>query len=309
MKKLSVVLFLVCCAAAALAADLVSRTAAVKDAYNFWFYIPDSILEWKKAPAAPADAEPADSMVASLVDSIGHFIPSPKPLIVFLHGASLCGRNLDRVLTYGTIDAIEMGYKPDAYVLAPHNHGGAWSPRRIMNLIRWAQDNYNIDSTRVYAIGMSLGGYGTLDLAAAYPDKIAAAVALCGGATATNLDALNAVPLWIMHGTADRAVAVAQSDRVVTAMRRAQGETPRLIFDRIKGMNHSGLARVLYLPQTYDWLLAHSLLDVHRPVRDAAYDPSSGILSRAYKSYRGAVRPGFVKKTKKKKNTQRRRRR
>ncbi len=309
MKKLSVVLLLVCCAAAALAADLVSRTAAVKDAYNFWFYIPDSISEWKKAPAAPADAEPADSMVASLVDSIGHFIPSPKPLIVFLHGASLCGRNLDRVLTYGTIDAIEMGYKPDAYVLAPHNHGGAWSPRRIMNLIRWAQDNYNIDSTRVYAIGMSLGGYGTLDLAAAYPDKIAAAVALCGGATATNLDALNTVPLWIMHGTADRAVAVAQSDRVVTAMRRAQGETPRLIFDRIKGMNHSGLARVLYLPQTYDWLLAHSLLDVHRPVRDAAYDPSSGILSRAYKSYRGAVRPGFVKKTKKKKNTQRRRRR
>lgn len=308
MKKLSVVLLLVCCAAAALAADLVSRTAAVKDAYNFWFYIPDSISEWKKAPAAPADAEPADSMVASLVDSIGHFIPSPKPLIVFLHGASLCGRNLDRVLTYGTIDAIEMGYKPDAYVLAPHNHGGAWSPRRIMNLIRWAQDNYNIDSTRVYAIGMSLGGYGTLDLAAAYPDKIAAAVALCGGATATNLDALNTVPLWIMHGTADRAVAVAQSDRVVTAMRRAQGETPRLIFDRIKGMNHSGLARVLYLPQTYDWLLAHSLLDVHRPVRDAAYDPSSGILSRAYKSYRGAVRPGFVKKTKKKKSSRRRRR-
>ena len=309
MKKLSVVLVLACCAAAALAADLVSRTGAVKDAYNFWFYIPDSIAAWKKAPAAHAGAEPADSMVACLVDSIGHFIPSPKPLIVFLHGASLCGRNLDRVLTYGTIDAIEMGYKPDAYVLAPHNPGGAWSPKKIMKLIRWAQENYNIDSTRVYAIGMSLGGYGTLDLAAAYPDRIAAAVALCGGATASNLDALNAVPLWIMHGTADRAVAVAQSDRVVAAMRGGQGETPRLIFDRISGMNHSGLARVLYLPQTYDWLLAHSLLDVRRPVREAAYDPSSGVLSGAYRSYRGAVRPGFVKKTKKKKSSRRRRRR
>ena len=33
----------------------------------------------------------------------------PFPLIIFLHGASLCGNNLDRVLRYGTMDAIEKG--------------------------------------------------------------------------------------------------------------------------------------------------------------------------------------------------------
>ena len=39
------------------------------------------------------------------------------PVIIFLHGASLCGRNLDKVRRYGPLDAIVKGRDIDALTL------------------------------------------------------------------------------------------------------------------------------------------------------------------------------------------------
>ena len=175
MKKIISSLLLLCVAISVSAGRLTSHTEKVLNAYNFWLYTPED--------------NPADEV-------------EPKPLIVFLHGASLCGRNLDKVRRYGTIDAIEKGRKIDAYVIAPQNPGGSWNPRKIMNIIDWVGDNHNIDYDRIYVMGMSLGGYGTIDMVATYPDQIAAAMALCGGGTVSDLSGLNEVPLWIVHGTA-----------------------------------------------------------------------------------------------------------
>ena len=44
------------------------------------------------------------------------------------------------------------------------------------------------------------------------------------------------------------------------------GDTSRLIFNKMKGVNHTRLARVFYLDQTYDWLFSHNLQDIGRPV-------------------------------------------
>ncbi len=246
---------------------------AVPNSYNFWFYQPDS------------------------VDSI-----TPKPVIIFLHGASLCGNNLDRVRRYGTIDAIERGRNLDAYVIAPQNPGGAWKPEKVMNIVDWAMQHHFIDSTRVYVLGMSLGGYGTLDVAATYPDRIAAAMAFCGGATVKDLSGLNELPLWIVHGTADRAVAVGQSDRVVEAMKKSDNSTPRLYYDRVPGMNHSSPARFFYLDQCYEWLMSHRLTDEGRVITDR-FDLVGSSKKSAYKGLKYKPKSKTAKKiTKNKKN-------
>lgn len=221
------------------AKNLEAKRGAVSGSYNFWFYQPDS---------AKAEA--------------------PKPIVIFLHGASLCGNDLNKVRRYGTIDAIDRGRQIDAYVVAPQNPGGAWSPSKVMKIVDWVMDNHNADSTRVYVLGMSLGGYGAIDVAAAYPDRIAAAMSFCGGGTSKNIANLNKVPLWIVHGTADRAVSVNESDKVVSTMRAADHSTPRLIYDRVPGMNHSQPARFFYLSSAYDWLMSHSLDDPGRPVNE-----------------------------------------
>ena len=183
-----------------------------------------------------------------------------KPLVVFLHGRSLCGTDLNRVMKYGTMAAIKRGLELDAYAIAPQNPGGAWSPDKIIKLVDWVAERYPIDTDRVYVLGMSLGGYGTIDFTAAYPDRIAAAIAMCGGGSRRDLSGLNQVPLWILHGTADAAVSVNESRKVKNKM-EAAGSTPLLRYEEWPGVDHGTYARMFYHPLTYEWLFKHNLQD------------------------------------------------
>ena len=88
-------------------------------------------------------------------------------------------------------------------------------------------------------------------------------MALCGGSTLKDYTKLGQVPLWILHGTADRAVSISQSKQVVKAMQDA-GNDKLLRYDWLPGASHGDLARILYLKQTYDWLFAHCLRDKPR---------------------------------------------
>lgn len=126
---------------------------AIPGGYNFWVYTPTEY----------------------------YYTLEETPVIIFLHGQSLCGRDLNKVRRYGPLDAIVKGRQVDALVVVPQNPGGAWSPKKINDVLEWTKKNYACDSTRVYVIGMSLGGYGTLDFTGTYPDKVAAALAMCGG--------------------------------------------------------------------------------------------------------------------------------
>jgi LysM repeat protein len=183
------------------------------------------------------------------------------------------------VLQYGSIHALFKGRAINAIVVAPQAQT-AWEPKRVMALYDWLDDHYKVDTNRFYVLGMSMGGYGALDVATEYPDRVAAAMAMCGGATGKELCGLSTLPLWIIHGTADKAVKVQCSDRVVDSIRSC-GDTTRLIYDRLEGVNHSRLARVFYLKQTYDWLFSHSLKDKGRPV-NRSYTMSTDLLDAAY---------------------------
>lgn len=251
IKKIALLLAILFISLGSFAQSLTPMRGKVKDGYNFWFYNPDST----------SDAQ-------------------AKPVVIFLHGASLCGNDLNRVKRYGTIDAIERGRALDAFVIAPQNPGGAWKPSKINAILEWAEQHYNIDKDRVYVLGMSLGGYGTIDMAAAYPDKIAAAMAFCGGGTTKDFGALSQVPLWIVHGTADKAVPVSASDKVVAGI-KATGDDSRLIYHRVPGMNHGKPARYFYLAESYEWLFSHSLKDRSRRVNKRTF--STDLLATAYK--------------------------
>lgn len=229
---------------------------AVKDeipgGYNFWVYTP-----------------------------VDYFYSMEQtPVIIFLHGASLCGRNLDRVRRYGPLDAIVKGRDIDALTIVPQNPGGAWSPKKIMDVLDWVKTHYACDTTRVYVLGMSLGGYGTMDVCGTYPDRIAAGMALCGGCSLKDVSGLGKLPFWIIHGTADRAVPVKQSKVVVEKLKEG-GNDSRLIYDWWQGANHGTPARVFYLKKTYQWLFSHSLVDKDRPV-NRNIDISMGDIRKAY---------------------------
>ena len=234
------------------AQKLTAQRGEVASSYNFWFYNPQSIPDEK-----------------------AHY-----PLLIFLHGASLCGKNLDKVKRYGPISALAKGRCIDSYIVAPQNPGGAWNPEKIMKIVEWASAYFAVDSTRIYVYGMSLGGYGTIDFAATYPDKVAAAMAICGGGSVKELERLSEVPLWIIHGTADKAVAIKESDRVAKIIKDS-GDDSRLIYTRLNGVDHGKPGRIFYMLQTYDWLFSHSIKDEGRPVcRD--FEMTVPMLNTAY---------------------------
>lgn len=238
MKKLIIIPLLALLFSTTQAQEFISYTNTVKDGYNFWVYTPVNL------------------------DSSAEI----KPLVLFLHGASLCGNNLNRVMKYGPLDALKRGLILDALVVAPQNPGGAWKPEKIMNVLNWVKEHYGYDEDQLYVIGMSLGGYGTLDFTGTYPEKVAAAMAMCGGANLRQgYCGLNEVPLWILHGTADRAVGLKESQKVVNAMKEC-GYADRLIFTKLQGVDHGGPARLFYINEVYDWLFEHRLSDPDRPV-------------------------------------------
>lgn len=236
----------------------------IPDGYNFWLYTPE---DTGGAKMAEEDILFARFLDEEFRDELQGEYES-KPLVIFLHGRSLCGNDLNKVRRYGTISAIEKGCPIDAYVIAPQNPGGSWKPEKIMDIVDYMCDNYNIDENRIYALGMSLGGYGTIDLAATFPDRIAAAIGMCGGASRKDLSGLADMPLWIIHGTGDSAVPVTESDKVAAAIEAAKfdGDIDRLQYDRLPGYNHSILAKVFYRADVYDWLFSHSLDQKGRPI-------------------------------------------
>jgi LysM repeat protein len=241
MKRIVLIIVLIATALTAGAQQFTSYRNTVPDAYNFWVYTPDGYENTYEV----------------------------KPVILFLHGASLCGSDLNRVMRYGPLDALKRGLHIDAVIIAPQNPGGAWKPSKLMKIIEWVEEHYVVDTDRLYVLGMSLGGYGTLDFTGTYPDKVAAAMALCGGANLRNgYCGLNDVPLWILHGTADRQVGLKESQKVVNAMERC-GSTDRLIFTKLPGVNHGGPAHAFYISDTYDWLFEHRLSDPGRPVNES----------------------------------------
>ena len=234
--------------------DLLSaKKKVIPGGYDFWVYTPEDY----------------------------YYTQESTPLVLFLHGASLCGRDMNRSLRYGTVAAIKMGRQIPALVVTPQNPGGAWSPKKLNDILEWMDENYAYDKGRVYVLGMSLGGYGTLDFVGTYPEKVAAAMALCGGCSLKDQSRMGEAPLWIIHGTADKAVSVRESQTVVNRMKQNH-QDQRLRYNWLPGASHGALARYFYTWKTYEWLFSHTLRDPDRPV-NRSVDISQADLNQAYR--------------------------
>ncbi len=207
------------------------------------------------------------------------------PLIISLHSRGASGNNLADVDMFGTIDALHSGMSLNAFVLAPQATGDRWEAEKIMKDLEWVEENYNIDTARVYAIGMSMGGNGVGELVQANPDRFAAAIMLAGTVSDCDPVALSRVPLWVIRGMKDREHAIRRTDEMVERMRSLPDKAPRLVYSRVKGLDHRQHERLLYIPEIYDWLMSHSLTNPNRSV-NTTFEITPKLLKNAYKGLR-----------------------
>ena len=108
----------------------------------------------------------------------------PFPMIVFLHGAGERGDNLDQVKAWGIANIVEHDSNFPFIVVSPQCPADLWWLLKIQELkgfIDEMKTKYNVDKSRVYLTGLSMGGFATWALAAQYPNDFAAIAPVCGG--------------------------------------------------------------------------------------------------------------------------------
>lgn len=92
-----------------------------------------------------------------------------------------------------------------------------------------------VDLDRIYLTGLSMGGYGTWDLAMRHADWFAGAVTICGGGDENAIAKVAGLPLQVWHGASDGVVPPARSRVMIEAAKALKMPIP---YFELKGIGH-----------------------------------------------------------------------
>jgi predicted peptidase len=93
-----------------------------------------------------------------------------------------------------------------------------WMPNVLLPLLDKVENDYRIDPERIVVTGLSMGGRGTWQLAAAAPERFAAIAPICGHVNPAIAPQLDDLPTWVFHGMLDEAVDIRASAEMVNAL-------------------------------------------------------------------------------------------
>jgi predicted peptidase len=133
---------------------------------------------------------------------------------------------------------------------------GSWArPEQqagLLQLLDHIAAHYTIDADRVYLTGLSMGGFGSWRLAADHPERFAAVIPVCGAGKPEDGPKLTTIPIWVFHGTEDKAVPFDRSVEMVEAIRKAGGTLVR--FTSLEHVGHNSWSATYATPEIYQWL-------------------------------------------------------
>ena len=200
------------------------------------------------------------------------------PVILFLHGAGERGSDNEAQLPYlpTWMAEEEQRTRHPCFVIAPQCRAerkwvdADWSkpeipphkPEPTVDLaaavaaLDAVLRDEPADPARVYLTGISMGGFGTWDLAARMPDRFAALLPICGGGDVATAARMATIPTWCFHGERDELVRVQVSRDMIGAL-EAAGGTPR--YSELKGVGHDSWTPAYRDSATLDWLFRQRL--------------------------------------------------
>lgn len=175
------------------------------------------------------------------------------PLLVFLHGMGETGTDIEKLKVHGPPKMIEAGYKFPFIVVSPQARTVWWKAPELLNLLNEEIiPKHNVDMDRLYLTGLSMGGFGTWDFAATYPNYFTAIIPICGGGKPGEAYKLRHTPVWCFHGLVDNVVPVEFSQRMIDAVRKYNTDAVLTIYPEA---NHDSWTETYNNPAIYEWLL------------------------------------------------------
>jgi predicted peptidase len=182
----------------------------------------------------------------------------PFPLIVFLHGAGERGNNLDQVKTWGIANIVEHDSNFPFIVVSPQCPADSWWLLKIPELkgfIDEMKTKYNVDKSRVYLTGLSMGGFATWALAAQYPNDFAAIAPVCGGGEIRlAMHGAYKMPIWVFHGAKDSIIPIQRSQEMVDEIKKQGGDVKFTIYP---DLDHNCWDAAYSNKELYTWFLSH----------------------------------------------------
>ncbi len=189
------------------------------------------------------------------------------PLVIALHGlggtedsffdsyAKVTPRLAEQ---HGFLMAAPLGYRVDGAYGVPRmgatdvvsKRRTEYSEKDVLEVLERMKTQYNVDRSRIYLIGHSMGAIGTWALASKYPDIWAAVVPFSGAGSPLLAERMKAIPQFVVHGDADPTVNVAGSRTMVAALKKL-GAT--VTYVEVPGGNHSDVV-VPNLPKAFEFL-------------------------------------------------------
>ena len=161
------------------------------------------------------------------------------PLIIFLHGSGERGNDNELQLSHIAPSFLEDDFmnKYPSFVIFPqcpktqtwasvNTVDDKWyvgesndpqpAGQAVLDLIDDFIRTNRVDRSRIYIAGLSMGGFGSLDLIRHKTDFFAGAVSICGGGNRRYVDTYRELPIWLFHGAKDPVVPVNLSQEMAT---------------------------------------------------------------------------------------------
>lgn len=189
------------------------------------------------------------------------------PLMLFLHGAGERGTNINRAATHGPMSLVKQGTNFPFIIIAPQcPEDEIWENEPLLQLLDRIENNYAVDTNRVYLTGLSMGGYGSWRLGLGHPERFAALAPICGGANMIEVilgswepdhrKQMMRLPIWAFHGAKDDVVPPIESERLVNSLKKMGHKKIQLtVYPKAK---HDSWKETYADPKFYEWLLSQS---------------------------------------------------
>jgi polyhydroxybutyrate depolymerase len=137
---------------------------------------------------------------------------SSLPLLLSFHGLT---SNMEFNFNYTNFD--QLAEDENFIVVHPNGISNTWTVSAnddtdinfIVTLLNQLEEDYNIESNRIYSTGMSMGGFFSFSLACRLSDRIAAVASVTGSMyqpAINNCSPVKPMPILQIHGTEDGTV-------------------------------------------------------------------------------------------------------
>jgi predicted peptidase len=231
-----------------------------------WLLAASPVVPTPLQATTPAGQQEAQAFEKKITITVGgrYLLYLPKdygkesgkkwPLVLFLHGAGERGDDLAKVKVHGPPKLAAAGKDFPFILVSPQcPEDAVWETQLLNALLDTVMEKYAVDADRVYCTGLSMGGFGTWALAAAFPERFAAIAPICGGGNPKHAERLKSLPIWAFHGAKDAIVPLRFSEEMVNALKAVGNTQVRLTV--YPNAEHDSWTETYNNPAFYEWLL------------------------------------------------------